>query len=93
MKRVNILLTLLIALSLIFVSCGASNSMSAGDNANLKEEVNFDYFYTTDSETIVDSATGTSKPENDLASRKIIKKGMSNERTTVSISNLSEQDL
>lgn len=73
MKRVNILLTLLIALSLALASCSTSNSMSAGDNANLKEEANFDYSYTTDNESTVDSATGTSKPENDLASRKIIK--------------------
>lgn len=73
MKKLTVLLTLLIALSFVFTSCGSSGSKTNSFDANVKEEVDFDYTYTTDNESLSDSATNTSKVENDLASRKIIK--------------------
>lgn len=75
MKKLSILLTLLIALALVFASCGAATNMMA------KDEV---YFTTEDSADInlslgsnggkVETTTdGSTTANNDLANRKLIK--------------------
>lgn len=77
MKKLSILLTLLIALALVFASCGAATNMMAKDELYFTTEDSADINLSFGSnsgkgETLIDGST-TTTTSNDLANRKLIK--------------------